>query len=382
VAIPDASEASRLAEHLSGIAAGGRTVTYAECMRALAIVDRAVLIGLLGAVQQLQDQLGCDLSALVVSRRTGRPGRGWERGAREDWESGVARCHAVYSSHARDAAGSMAGGVASRACSHRLPYDPGNAGDLLKHAWLAVVARWLLSRTDGALTYADPFAGEWDYELPPAVSQRLAGLDGTLLAHYSEAAWQRHRYLGSTGLVRAIASHERRPVEIWVGDECRERVRRLVVDHGCRELPESQDGYAVLRRGERYDLILVDPFADFIERATGMVPKIVARSADCSVLLFIISVSQSPHLRARCADALGQECGRQGASAIAAGIPGPAQSAVHGERGYEAEVVFLPRADLAAAACNGLLPQLAATAEQVAAALGNGIEARVWSLCP
>ena len=379
---PCAEEVCRLVEYLGRVAASHGTVTYAECMHSLAIGELEVLVALLCAVQQRHDQLGCDLSALVVNRRTGRPGRGWERGACEDWDSAVARCYGAYRGHTRDGVDRIAEGSALRASARQLPYDPGNSGDLLKHAWLAVLVRWLLSLTDSVLSYADPFAGEWDYELLPAVARRFGNLRGTLLAHYSGAAWQQGRYLGSTGLVGTVASLERRPAQIWVGDKCKDRVARLVADHGCRELPEPQDGYAVLRRSERYDLLLIDPFADFLDEAPRLVPEIVARAADCSMLLFIVSPQHSPHLRARCADALRQECRRRGASVIGAGIAGPSESAIRGERGHDMEVVFLPRADLEASTRDELLAALSAAAAQVAAALGDGIEARVWRMPP
>lgn len=379
---PTDDEVSQLRGFLSRAAADAILVTYTECMQALAVDDFKSFVGLLSAIQDQQDGLGCDLSALVVSRSTGRPGRGWDRGATEDWPSAVARCYAVHSPDAHNEAQPPPADPGSRIRVRELRYDPGNAGDLLKHGWLAAVARWLLSKTEGVLRYADPFAGNWDYNLIPAVSQRLERLGGTLLSRYSGSAWQNARYLGSTGLVGAIASHERHPVEIWVGDRCEERTARLIADHGCREMPESRDGYAALRRDELYDLILLDPFRDFVDQASDVIPKLVARTVDCSILLFTISTSDSRGARACCADALRRECSRQSATVIAGGIPGPIRSRIRGESGYEMEVAFLPRTDLAAGACSEALPELAVTAVQVAAALGTGIEARLWMQSP
>jgi len=261
--------------------------------------------------------------------------------------------------------------------AHGLPYDPGNAADLLKHGWLAVMVPWLLSKDAGAFRYADSFAGEWDYELLPRVSARLSRLKSTPLSRYSQSAWQDGRYLGSTGLVGAIASHERRPVEIWVGDRCSDRVARLVANHSCHELPESGGGYAVLRSDQRYDLILLDPFADFLREAPRWLPEIVARSANCSLLLVVLAESHESEAYREYVDAFRQQCRTQGATAIVGGVPALPHSTVRGESRHDAEVVLIPRRDVAPAFAEEVLPQLAAMTAQVAVLLGDAAEARL-----
>ena len=264
--------------------------------------------------------------------------------------------------------------------THGLPYDPGNAGDILKHGWLAAVVPWLFSQHAGVFRYADPFAGEWDYELLQPVADRVSRLHSTLLGLYSESAWRDGRYLGSTGLVGAIAAHNRRPVEIWVGDQCRDRVVRLVTEHGCHQLVHPGDGYAVLRSGQHYDLILLDPFADFLDQAPQLLPAIVAHSASSSVLLFVLAAVRTSDAYHRYEESLRRECRRHGAGAIITGIPALSPPAVAGESGYDSEVVFIPRVGMFAGAVDEVLPQLAAAAVQTAAALGDAVEARLRML--
>jgi hypothetical protein len=372
------ADTERVIEYLAGIAGLGRLVTYTECMGALAIADRGTLYGLLGEVQRIQSRITCDLSALVVSARTRRPGRGWERGATEGWERAVARCYRVYAAGGAEAAVPPGRAEARPAPAHGLPYSPGNAGDLLKHGWLAAVAPWLLARSPAVFRYADSFAGEWDYELHPTVTARATRLEGTPLAHYSRAAWNGGRYLGSTGVVGAVTSQGQGPAEIWVGDRDPTRVSRLVAEHGCRRLPEWTDGYAVVEGDANYDLIFLDPFAGFLDSAPDLLPRIVARSLVSSILLFVLAESRASPTYRRYRDVLREQCRAQAATAVVGGIPALAHTPVQGESRYDSEIVLIPRRGLAGSVTDQLLPQLAACSVRTAMALGDAVEARLW----
>jgi len=376
-------DTEQLIEYLAGTASLRQRVTYNECLNALTITDLSILFGLLGRVQRMQARLGCDLSALVVSSRTGRPGTGWARGATEDWDSAVARCYTIYAEDTAQTAASSSG-QERPALTHGLPYDPGNAGDLLKHTWLAAIVPWLIERSPSLFRYADSFAGNWEYELTPPVEERVSRLRGTELARYSRTAWDRRRYLGSTGLVGAITTTEQCCAEIWVGDRDHERVSRLVAEHGCRELPESSDGYGVLEGSEGYHLLLLDPFAEFLDRAHELLPKIAARSRTCSVLLFVLAGSRKSPAYERHTQVLREQCRAHDTVAVAGCLPPVAGTAVRGETKHFSEVVFLPQRDLARPAVDRLLPALASSTVRVATAIGDGVEAclRLEGLCP
>lgn len=260
----------------------------------------------------------------------------------------------------------------------RLPYDPGNAGDLLKHSWLAVVTRWLLSKEEkeGTFKYADSFAGEWDYEATPAVQDRMGKLSSTALSLYSHYAWDRGRYLGSTGLVASVLKHERRPGEIWVGDKCKARVDRLVGEHNCRALPSPSNGYAVLESAEEYCLILLDPYADFLDESDSRVRHIIGRVERSSLLLFVLEKPSDRKGQQGPWDQLKQRLERSAACFIGT-VPPLSKSAVRGESKYAAHMVFLPRSCLArAAACELVLPLIEVTG-RVAEALPAGADASV-----
>jgi hypothetical protein len=366
----------RLSRFLIQAAVEGRLTSYPEAAGATGLRVGPQLFEVLKAVQLRRDEIGCDLSALVVSATTGLPGRGW--GEPSKWEAAVRQCHECF------AGDDLPGPVVevAPAPSSGLPYDPGNAGDLLKHACLAVAARWTLSKVSDVLRYADPFAGEWDYPLLAPVAERVGRMDGTLLSRYSSAAWQRGRYLGSTGIVGETASSEQRPVEIWVGDRCAQRVNRLVTQHDCHPLPDPEDGYSVLASSRPYDLILLDPFADFLDNAPHLLSPIVGSSEDSSLLLFVLTDQHASVARREYVGALREQCTAYGATAIVAGIPSLAKAVVRGEGGYDFEVVFLPRRNLSDAAVREALPLLAGTAVRVAAALGERCEARVSMVAP
>jgi hypothetical protein len=134
----------------------------------------------------------------------------------------------------------------------------------------------------------------------------------------------------------------------------------------------------VLEGDANYDLILLDPFAGFLDSAPDLLPRIVARSLVSSILLFVLAESRTSAAYRRYREVLREQCRAQAATAVVGGVPALAHTPVQGESKYDSEVVFIPRRGLAGSVVDQLLPQLAACSARTAMALGDAVEARLW----
>ena len=163
-----------------------------------------------------------------------------------------------------------------------LPYDMGNAGDLLKHGVLAEFVRWQCG-LGMPLRFMDPFGGEpWGRPVPE-VERRVRTLEPSAL-RAAQSDIDEHRYYGSSLLVRRAAEAVGgRKISVLGSDACAPRRERL---HACgvtmlhEALPglvgassgrDRYDGYhafeVIAHDAREGDLALIDPFVDgFVER--------------------------------------------------------------------------------------------------------------------
>jgi len=233
-----------------------------------------------------------------------------------------------------------------------LPYDMGNAGDLLKHGVLAEFVRWQCG-LGMPLRFMDPFGGEpWEQPVRE-VEQRVRALEPSAL-HAAQSDIDRHRYYGSSLLVRRAAEAVGgRRVSVLGGDACAQRRERLracgvtMLDEALPEIGVSSerdryDGYhafeVIARNVMEGDLALIDPFADgFIEqRARVVVPQMAAMAERATVMLFMLNENpQSP--TARRFDALLADL-ITGAWRVT--CPPLKGTGIRGESKYHAEVVL------------------------------------------
>ncbi len=164
-----------------------------------------------------------------------------------------------------------------------LPYDMGNAGDLLKHGVLAEFAHWQCG-LGLPLRFMDPFAGEpWGRPVPE-VERRVRALRPSAL-HAAQSDIEEGRYYGSSLLVRrAGEAAGGGTVRVFSGDTCATRRERLrarglsMLDEtisgvGAGTARDRHDGYAafesIVRDAREGDLVLIDPFFDDSEAAGG-----------------------------------------------------------------------------------------------------------------
>ena len=107
-----------------------------------------------------------------------------------------------------------------------LPYDMGNAGDLVKHGVLAEFVRWQCE-LGIPLRFMDPFGGEpWERPVPE-VARRVRALKGTAL-HTAQTDIEDGRYYGSAFVVlHAVGAAGRDDVHVLSGDICQARREHL-----------------------------------------------------------------------------------------------------------------------------------------------------------
>lgn len=164
--------------------------------------------------------------------------------------------------------------------SSTLPYYMGNAGDFIKHGALAIYVDWWAKemRHQGPkqpLRYADPFGGRpWGWVTDKEIKARLLKIKpNSPLIH----AWDGEKYYGSGHVVRRAAKHANiLKSKIFVSDadklaleDLRATGLQIIGEGGNCEGYHPSDGYGILNFTHKFDLILLDPFADFLPQAVG-----------------------------------------------------------------------------------------------------------------
>ena len=251
-----------------------------------------------------------------------------------------------------------------------LPYDMGNAGDLLKHG------------VGQMFRFFDLFGGKpWEEDAHPEVMRRVQALTDTALLDAQPEIAQ-GRYYGSAHLVWQAAENAgaKNFVQICASDSDARRARQLR-DSGLRPMQEvvfplvspdgktpPYDGYdffdAIVDSHQPGDLTLIDPFGNFLPRKSGrVVPRMAEMSKRAAAVLFALNLNPNNLvgqrfdglLKAHLSGALRMTC------------PPIRKSGVKGEGTYYADVV-LAAPDVSAA--DGLRAQLSAFAEKLADVLG------------
>lgn len=235
-----------------------------------------------------------------------------------------------------------------------LPYNMGNAGDLLKHGMLAEFVRWRCESLgpDKPFRFLDPFGGlpfcgkgaSWCDGENPAI-ERFRGLAEAMpkcaLAHAHEN--MPNRYCGSGRVVRSIAGEN---AEILFSDICPDKRKLLSDQEGFTELEargfDPRDGYSALNSINQEcidaDLVLIDPFSDFLMcRQEDVLPRIAEASERTAVVLFVLNMNPK--------NSIGKKWERMKKEflpdAWTLSCPRISRSGIKGESGCDVEVVLV-----------------------------------------
>lgn len=177
-----------------------------------------------------------------------------------------------------------------------LPYDMGNAGDLVKHGLLAEFTQWWCAQERRPLRFLDPFAGRSWTTPKPEVTRRIRALPRCALsdAQLDPAA----KYYGSSYVVLHAAQAIGAAAEVSVSDRDPEAREALATASWMRSLAcpgfVPSDGFSILGAAVEADLVLLDPFADFLlKRALDVIPKIADSSERMACILFVLNLDPS-----------------------------------------------------------------------------------------
>src|SRR5882724_5503235 len=147
-----------------------------------------------------------------------------------------------------------------------LPYDMGNAGDLVKHGLLAEFTQWWCAQQRRPLRFLDPFAGRSWTSPKPEVTRRIQALPRC--AFFEAQLDPATRYNGSSHVVLYAAQAVGASAEVLVSDRDSEAREALAGDPSIRSLAcpgfSPWDGFSILGAAVEADLVLLDPFADFL----------------------------------------------------------------------------------------------------------------------
>jgi len=165
----------------------------------------------------------------------------------------------------------------------KVKYNPGNAGDILKHSWFAEIVQFLAAlNPHWPFTYADTFCGFRDYEIVGPLAQRLRHLIAeTGLCKFHQRYIDRGRYAGSVTIVSDLLG-DRVSIDIFDRNpKAIENFRGLPVHH-----LHLRSGYDILDMDKAYDLIFLDPYGDFWKVHREVIQKIHGKVRNSSLLLF------------------------------------------------------------------------------------------------
>lgn len=235
----------------------------------------------------------------------------------------------------------------ARADCEALPYDMGNAGDLLKHGVLAEFVRWQCEQGK-SFRFFDLFGGEPCGKPVAEVAARVHALQECTL-RAAQTGIDADHYYGSGLLVRKVAEQTGSgSVRVFTDDSCparRERLRASGLLILSEEFPDygggEYDGYAafgkIIEEAKDGDLVLIDPFAKFLkDKAKTVVPQMEEMAKRASVFLFALNLNPHNSVGRMFDDLLKKHL--QGAWRMT--CPRLPKRGIKGESKYDAEIVL------------------------------------------
>jgi hypothetical protein len=238
----------------------------------------------------------------------------------------------------------------------QLRYDPGNLGDILKHSWLIAVIEWLFDvEKKECLSYADSFCGCYEYHSIKKyiIDRFLLNFKNSRLFCLQENSLKAETYLGSSAIVNNICSKLGKDVTISIFDNDKSKIDTFKGTNIIKF--ELSNGYDIIDDKNDYDLILLDPYADFIPNYRKYLPRLVKKSINSSILLFILNLTNSTRQYNKVITRL-KECLGCNQNAIIGRIP--AHPFNEAESKYHFEILFLPKIILSKTALEELFPRL------------------------
>jgi hypothetical protein len=166
---------------------------------------------------------------------------------------------------------------------NKVRYRPGNLGDLLKHAWLVEIVRFLHEqKSRRPLRYADSFCGFAEYGIDDDMAERIRDRFHVLsFQHLQEPFLARGKYAGSVTLARLAAGGNIRASIYDINPEA-----CASFPPGEAEILEICSGCDILDSKDPCDLVFLDPYDDIWTVCETVLAKSVAQLGRASILIF------------------------------------------------------------------------------------------------
>ena len=275
-------------------------------------------------------------------------------------------------------------GIRDVMVSHSLPYLMGNASDVIKRGALAELTDWFFaSRPDAILRYADPFGGRpWGRPLNAEIPARIEAVSSDCELRSAQPHPDARIY-GSAHVVRNVASAAGREARVFASDS--DKLARSDLEaSGLQLLQErrgysSKDGHSILNLVDEFDLILVDPFSNFLRdefwkndgKHFREMLKAVRTPESCGLWLAVFVLNMNPRNR------VGEKYAdfkREIANLfIGLHCPKIPDSEVHGEDRFETEILLIS-SQVKEGKISGLRKRLIRFAESAQSALNADIQ--------
>jgi hypothetical protein len=227
-------------------------------------------------------------------------------------------------------------------CEQDMKYDAGNIGDILKHSWLIEVTEWLLKQKEKRdFHYADVFCGCYSYTVKPFIKERISKFfQDTRLCQIQEKFLKNGEYLGSVGIVNQICRCYSIKPEIFIFDKDKSKMETFPIEIPFQKL-SIIDGYQILEGEEIYDLILIDPYSDFIPNSKKYLKKLINKSEHSSIIIFILNWASKVSSYNKFFEQLKEATKLKSIHAILGRIP--THPFKKGEEKYHFEILFIPK---------------------------------------
>jgi len=233
-----------------------------------------------------------------------------------------------------------------------LPYDIGNSGDLIKHGMIAEFAKWWHLHNQKKFIFYDPFGGRPWIEPPhKKVIERLSQLKDCALVKAQPIP--DIRYYGSGHIIKEIGRHAGSNAQVLVSDRNEDAMDDLVNSGLARIEREkflSENAYSILDCnliGNDVNLLLLDPFAEFLESYDTLLPKIieVVTQGEVAIALFVLS-DESISLAYEKFNDLRKSDLVDGTLQLSFTCPQLENTGIKGEEKYRSDIIlFLPAKD-------------------------------------
>ena len=220
-----------------------------------------------------------------------------------------------------------------------LPYDMGNAGDLVKHGLLAEFGQWWCRHEHRPLRFLDPFGGQpWVSPPKVEVTRRVQALHSCGLSAAQPDPV--NRYYGSSFVVLNAVKASGGSAEVFVSD-CDPEARHALEEKGFHPLAAAgfspSDGFSILNAQVAGDLLLLDPFAKFLlQRASDVIPRIAKACETIACVLLVLNLDPNNSVGRRYRDLRSTYLGH----AWSLHCPRLPDRGVCGESKYEVDVLL------------------------------------------